>query len=676
MQPEPPTTDADPARPEAPRPPRRRRRRLVARIVLLVAALAFAGILVVGLTLLRMRTDLTEGRAALQDAKRALLAGRIGDAQTSFVQAERRFAAAADTAGGLLGRAAQAVPAFGNNVRGAEAIAEAGDHLGAAGSLLAGALDELPGGLDALTPTGGRLPLQSYMRMETAATAAASQALAAHAILTQAPTSFLLPQVRDARWEAQVQTADLVRSLQAGTELLAGLPRFAGSDATRRYLVVAQNPAELRGTGGIWGAYAILTFRNGRPTLSGAAPTETLTSLTPDQIPGVPDDYRRNYDQFGGAASWQNMNLTPDFPSAALAALANYEAGEGTQLDGVIAADPFALAAMLRVTGPVPVPGTPVRVSADTVVAFTTNEAYAAFPRQIERKSILGAVAANVIARFLAIDGKGLPRLRALADAVSGGHLLVYSTDPRFEQGLMGTQAGGGFVTSASATAGGSGDLAAVTVNNGSANKVDFYATRRIGYDVTLEPGGTAHAVLQVSLTNGAPTEGPPRYVLGPFVKGLGPGDAFPLITGWCRSPCDLLAASRDGRVTKVASGTEGDLSWYRDYRKIPAAATGALSVTWRAHRVWEGNTSGGVYRLTFLGQVTLRPTPLRISVTLPPGTRAVWSNLPIRSDGNTAVWQGTVQPRMYLEIRFQAPTLTRWWRNTDRVIGVADARP
>ena len=40
-----------------------------------------------------------------------------------------------------------------------------------------------------------------------------------------------------------------------------------------------------------------------------------------DEIPDPNPDYREIYDPFGGAASWHNMNMTPDFPSAARAAL-------------------------------------------------------------------------------------------------------------------------------------------------------------------------------------------------------------------------------------------------------------------------------------------------------------------------------------------------------------------
>ena len=46
----------------------------------------------------------------------------------------------------------------------------------------------------------------------------------------------------------------------------ARLPAILGWDGPRRYLVLTQNPAELRPTGGFTGSYGIVTFDRGRLT--------------------------------------------------------------------------------------------------------------------------------------------------------------------------------------------------------------------------------------------------------------------------------------------------------------------------------------------------------------------------------------------------------------------------
>ena len=644
------------------KPPDRSRR--LRRIVVVLGAALLLGVAAVGLTLLRARTDLAAGRDALLDGRRALVAGNLDEATEAFARAEIRFQQAADHADGGLGRLAGWVPMLGNDVEVAAALAHAGVHLAGAGSDVGRALAAMPDGIGSLAPSGGRLPLERYAALGDAVGSARAEADAAVATIEDSPSSFLVGPVLEARWEAEDQARQLARSLTAGELLARGLPGFAGADGARRYLVVAESPAELRGTGGLWGAYTILTFRRGRPTFGHVAPTGTLRSFAPEAVPAPNPDYARNYDQFGGAGSWQNLNMTPDFPSAAQAALANYRKGEHRALAGVIAADPFALRSMLGVTGPVTIPGLEVRIDEDNVIAFTENEAYGLFDGPTERKEVLGAAATDVLGRFLSMEGKGLARAHALAEAIGGGHLKLFSVDPDFEHGLDLAGAAGAFAPVDG------GDVVAVTVNNGSANKVDYWAVRHVAYAVTLGGDGEAIATLDTTIRNDAPRTGQPRYVLGPNAPGLHAGDQLPLLTVSCHEPCTLASATRDGEPVAVTPGSELGIDWYRDYRTIPAGDTGALSLTWHTEHVWEGNSSGGDYRLTFLGQTTIEPTDLSVSITAPAGTRIVWTNVPMALDGGTATWEGTTSPRTVLEVRFRAPLPLRWWRNVVRPLG------
>ncbi len=488
------------------------------------------------IALLRMRGDLQAGRRALEDARRSLLAGNVDAAASDFAGAGIRFGSASGRGGGIVGNLGAAIPGLGNTLDVARALSEAGGDLSAAGMELTDGLGAVPGGIDGLAPAGGRLPLATYATILPALETARQDTLAAAEILARAPTSLTIAPALDALWDAELATDEASRALTAAGGIVEGLPSFAGASRERRYLVVAQNPAELRGTGGIWGAYAILAFRDGRITISDTAPIQALADPDPADVPAPSADYARNYDQFGGAASWHNINMTPDFPSAAQAALANYEAGQGERLDGVIAVDPYGFRSMLRVTGPVPLPVVGGSLNAGNVVDFTTNRAYSLFPSANDRKIVLGTVAAAVLERFLQLDGKGIPRLRALGEAVRGGHLLVYSTDAGFQQGLESAGAAGRFASQPG------NDVAAVIVNNASASKVDFYAVRRVAYDVRLSADHDAFADLTARIRNTAPASGQPRYVIGPFVEGSEAGDQIPLITEWCHDPCELRA--------------------------------------------------------------------------------------------------------------------------------------
>jgi Protein of unknown function (DUF4012) len=615
------------------------------------------------LTLFRMRGDLQAGRRSLESARRSLVAGNVDAAAADFSRAGIDFGSAAHAGHGPLGDAGALIPGLGNSLDVARAIAEAGGDLSAAGIDLTEAFGQLPGGIDDLAPEAGRLPLDAYASILPALARAADDTTAASAALDRAPTSFTIDPALNGLWDAQLATDQASDALTAARQLVAGLPSFAGEGRERRYLVVAQNPAELRGTGGIWGAFAILSFRDGRVKISGTAPIQDLADPAQGDVPDPSEEYARNYDQFGGAASWHNLNMTPDFPSAAQAALANYRVGQRQRLDGVIAVDPYAFRAMLTVTGAVAVPEIGFSLNADNVVDLTTNRAYSLFPTAPARKEVLGAVAAGVLERFLGIDGRAIPRLRALGDAVGGGHLLVYSTDDVFEDGLVSAGAAGRFDAPPGS------DVAGVTVNNASASKVDFYAVRHVSYDVRLGGQHDAVADLTARIRNEAPTSGEPRYVIGPFVEDAKPGAQLPLITEWCHEPCELTGARRDGHDVTVAPGTENGVDWYRDYRTIPAGGTGSFGISTHTTGVWEGNSSGGTYRLTFYGQPTIRPTTLDLSITAPEGTRIAWTSTPMAVDGQTATWSGDPGAVMTIEVRFRAPVPLRIERDATRPV-------
>ena len=63
------------------------------------------------------------------------------------------------------------------------------------------------------------------------------------------------------------------------------------------------------------------------------------------------------YGGFEPADYPQDLTFSPDFPSDAEALAQIYEQSGGQPVDGVIKIDPVALAALLRFTGPIQVPG-------------------------------------------------------------------------------------------------------------------------------------------------------------------------------------------------------------------------------------------------------------------------------------------------------------------------------
>jgi Protein of unknown function (DUF4012) len=642
----------------SPPPPRRRRHRIRTGLLVLVGV-AVAILILLGVTALAtagIRGDLADGRSSLQRGRRALSSGELDPAGRSFSEAKATFErASAATQQGLAG-VIGTLPIVGRNLDVARGVADAGAELATAGTDLVDAVHGLPSGLGSLAPQNGALPLAAIDTVSAGLASAAGHAATATRAIRATPDTLLVPQVSEARFLAERQVASAATSLRAADLLVRGLPSFAGADGPKRYFFVAESPAEQRGTGGIWGAYAIATAQDGRFTFSPFEPIESLPVVAPPDVPAPNEDYARNYDQYGGAGYWQDMNMTPDFPSAAKAALATWEVLHGERLDGVISADPFALQSLLSVTGPAKVPGLGITIDANDVVRFTTNEAYIRYQGSSGlRKAVLGRVAGTAFQRFLDLDQHGIGRLRAAANAAAGGHLQIYSTDPTFQRGLELAHADGSLLAA-------DGDLLSVVVNSRSGSKVDFYAKRSIDYDVRLGGTGEAIATTTMTLENDAPTRRIPGHVTMPLIAGQ-PGDNVSLTTFSCVAPCGLVSATRDGKEIGMRAGSELGYPWFQDFSTVPAGTTRVLEVTTHERGVWQGTGAAGSYRLTILNQTTVKPTPYRVTIHAPAGTRITWTSEPMRLDGGTAVWEGTPESRTVLEVRFSAPIPLRWWR-------------
>jgi hypothetical protein len=645
--------------PEAAARPRRRFRGALPLLLLSLVILMLLGLGLTALTLLRVATPLREGRDALQQGRSALIRGDAAAAGDAFDTAGAAFRRARGATEGLPGRISRAVPIVGGNARVADALALAGDDAAEAGGHLVDAVSGLPGGFDALAPRHGRIPLRALARVTPDVAAAAGLIQGGLFDLQRSPAGLLLSPVATAREQALETFGTASGTLGSAAALLEVLPGLAGAHEPTHYFFGAQTPAELRGTGGLIGAFATVTLDEGRFSISPFQPVQVLHDLPPDRLPPPNPDFRANYDQFGGAGDWSNINMTPDFPSAARAITSLYERNTGRSIDGVMVADPVALQSLLRVTGPAEVRGLGTTIDAKNVVSFTEERAYSLFRTALERKVVLGAAASGVLTRFLAMDGKGVERVQALAHAASGGHLLVYAGNPQVERGLQAAGVADGLAGPA-----GGGDALSVIVNSASGSKIDYWSTRSVSYRVKLQPGGDATAFTDVTLRNGGPTHGEPRYVIGPFPGlGLRPGDARSLVSIYCAPGCRGFGPTRDGRPVKVRLGSELGFRWYQDFPTLPSGASSTFHLGTLVPGVWQGNDRGGTYSLMFLDQAATHPTSLHIEVTAPPGMHITSTSLPMQVEGNTATWEGVPTFRMQLQVAFAPSLPVRAWR-------------
>jgi len=127
-------------------------------------------------------------------------------------------------------------------------------------------------------------------------------------------------------------------------------------------------PAEARGLGGFIGNYAEIRTDQGRIEVSAFGRRQRLDRLLTEAGGGVCtgcsqellDGYGRRgltLGPNGGVADqvWSTLSEPSHFPYVGEAAASLYPLSGGTELDGVIVADPYVLQALMTFTGPIPV---------------------------------------------------------------------------------------------------------------------------------------------------------------------------------------------------------------------------------------------------------------------------------------------------------------------------------
>ena len=163
------------------------------------------------------------------------------------------------------------------------------------------------------------------------------------------PTS-LLPQVSEPLVRAREQLREVTSALDAAADAAQLAPGMLGADGQRNYLLMIQNNAEVRASGGIPGALAILTLDNGKLTLGVQSSASEIGQMSPP----LPVDAEQEQIYSSRLGEYMHdVNLTPDFPTAASTAQAIWEKKTGQRVDGVISLDPVALGYILKATGPV-----------------------------------------------------------------------------------------------------------------------------------------------------------------------------------------------------------------------------------------------------------------------------------------------------------------------------------
>lgn len=387
--------------------------------------------------------DVQTATAALQEAKDDLTAG-------NFAEAERRFAVAqqslhrADLRLSKRGQLGGPLPplATGQIAAGRDLVA-GGERLADSGRQLAGELSRVQ---SAVTTTrdpyqaGKVLAERSKPINQTLSEAAERlERFGEAAAAAQASGGFTEPAEQAAALE-QLTTAlpGLQSKLGDVRQAAAALPELLGVDRFKQYLVLFQNPAELRATGGFIGTYGQATVDGGvlkelkvdsiyNPANQANQATKE-TAPPPYQRfaePGKPPIY-----------AMQNANYSPDFPSTAERFQANYEQAGRATTDGVIGLTTLPIIEILKITGPLELPEYGYTLTAENFQTLLQDDQRGkAEVGDTDPKKILRDFAPKLAAQIAVAPAEQQKRIgEVIAKAVASRDLTVNLTDDRLQR--------------------------------------------------------------------------------------------------------------------------------------------------------------------------------------------------------------------------------------------------
>lgn len=543
------------------RPTNRRSRRHL----LVVAGLAFAAIAIlviawsfrVAITATKIDEELQSATQLVSSLRDDIALDRPEDAIATVEKIRSHTHEASERAGDPLWTLASVVPGFGPNVSAVSEVARSADDVANLGLV---PLVKVFRTLDweKLVPSGPGADLEPLKAASPSVRSAALAVRLSAERLDRIDSSKLMPQVAEPLQSARDQLHSVTGTLDTASDASQIIPTMLGSDEPRNFLLIIQNNAEARASGGIPGALAVLNVDNGNLTL-GSQSSAAALGVTSPTLPLDPEQQMIYSARLG--KYMQDVNLTPDFPSAAVTAQLMWEGKTGQRVDGVISIDPVALSYILNATGPVELAShelsslaggsMPAQLNGSNVVKTLLSDVYAKIQDPKMQDLYFAGLAQEIFGALSSGKGDTKLLLEGMSQATQEGRLLIWSDQPS-EQEIIAKYPISGSIAGPSVAPAQFG----VYFNDGTGAKMDYYVERTVQLIEECPQNGYEQTTVRVRSTNTAPLDAAtslPEYVTGGGAFGVPPGSVETNIVAY--GPVQAIAetAKMDGQPTGFA---------------------------------------------------------------------------------------------------------------------------
>lgn len=542
----------------------RRRRWVVASLSLATAGiLAIASVAWLGSKATIIRSELEATSQLIPVLKDDIADDKPKEARATATQLRVHTAAAREAAGDPLWSLASAIPWLGANFSAITEVARSADDVATLG---VGPLVNVFGSLnwDSLLPSSAGTDLAPLRQASPSVSSVAHAVRSSSERLNGINASGLLPEVAEPLVRAREQLGAVTGALEAAANSAQVAPGMLGADGQRNYLLMIQNNAEARASGGIPGALAILTLDNGRLALGAQDSAVGLGAMSP--VLSVDPEQQQIYSARLGEYM-QDVNLTPDFPTAAATAQGMWERKTGQHVDGVLSLDPVALGYILDATGPVRIAdpelaaaaksGLPTELTGKNVVQTLVSDVYAKIERPDVQDAYFAGVAKEIFGALSSGKGEAKGLIKGITRGVAEGRVLVWSGNAN-EQAILENYPLSGSIAGKSVAPAQFGAY----FNDGTGAKMDYYVKRTVQLVKECTGDDYRQVKVRITSTNTAPADAAaslPAYVTGGASYGVPAGTVQTNVIAYGPVQANVETATVDGTKTDFAAHRHAD---------------------------------------------------------------------------------------------------------------------
>ena len=435
----------------------------------------------------------------LEAGAEALLAMRADEAATNFRLAGRNFDAASDYLASLgQGHILMAgLPYTQSQLLQSQLLLTSGSHLAKSGEQISLAMQPLVRYWDGASTLDGRLEdmgaVVGQILIDNASTIALAIAEAEEAsrLLDRVDPSLVTSAYAEVVAQAQAKTTELHTALDLLGGLAQKLPQALGFGSPRYYLMLNQNPNEIRPTGGFIGSYAVVELYQGKIGNLYADNIYNLDGNNPYSDLELPDPLKAITTHYGV----RDANWDPDFPTTARTIQHLYEESGGGTVDGVVAITPAIIEDLLAILGSVEMSEYGVTLTSANFAELVQKNIAENDKTPYDHKQLIVDFTPKLLARLMSADAEQLNRMgEQLLKRLLTKDVLVSFTDQDLSAAVRALGWSGQVLAS-----GPQEDYALVVDANLGGNKSSASIVRHIDHRAVIQSDGSIRDTLTVT---------------------------------------------------------------------------------------------------------------------------------------------------------------------------------